>query len=210
MANTNAPFGFQQLGMAGDATAPTMGMVARKISGSANTHIFGQGDPVLNLNTGYVDIWVNGQSVQLMAGIFVSCEYILTATGQKVKSNYYPGGGITGDATVFIIPIIGTPGQKFLAQTYTATTNFPTIANIGNTIDVTSATIGGAANAVGGFYRSAATLDADAMSTSSNATKPFRIVGLYSDIAPTGAPGATAGVYNWVVVESNVTSVAAI
>jgi hypothetical protein len=78
------------------------------------------------------------------------------------------------------------------------------MGNIWNNVDVTYS--GGgvtAGNIIGGYYRSGAMIDLTA-NIGTTATLPFRIVGLWSDIAAPGSPGAdTASQYNWVLVEAN-------
>jgi len=199
--NTNVPFGFKWHGLYGDAVQPTGGLLQMKIA-ATDTATAGEGDPLKFLSTGYVSQWTKGTSASFIAGVFKSCSYFNTNLGRKVWSNYWPGAGATGDVIVNLAAASGAPAPRFLVQS--SGTTAVTMGNIWNNVDVTYS--GGgvtAGNIVGGYYRSGAMIDLTA-NIGTTATLPFRIVGLWSDIAAPGSPGAdTASQYNWVLVEAN-------
>jgi len=201
MANISAPFGFRWHGLYGDAVQPTSGLLQMKIA-STDTATAGENDPLKFLSTGYVSQWTKGTSASFLAGIFKSCSYFSTVLGRKVWSNYWPGSGATGDVIVNVAACSGAPAPRFLVQS--SGTLAVTMGNVWNNVDVTYS--GGgvtAGNVVGGFYRSGAMIDLSA-NIATTTTLPFRIVGLWQDIAAPGAPGTdTSSAYNWVLVEAN-------
>jgi hypothetical protein len=200
MANTNSPFGFKWQGLNGGTAAPTAGLVKMKISSGSDASQYGEGDPLKKLNTGYVTAFTKGTAVSQLAGIFKACEYYNTALGRRVWSNYYPGSGSSGDVDVYVVPCIGTPNPQLLVQSAGAVA--VGFGDIGQNTDILSgsSTTG---TAVGGYYRSACSIDLVANFTTT-ATLPFRIVGLWSDVAAPGAPGTdNTTPFNWVLVEAN-------
>lgn len=206
MANVLAPFGFKWHGLYGDAVQPTSGLIQLKIA-STDTTTAGENDPLkFAAGTGYVSLFTKGTTTGV-AGIFKSCSYFSTALGRKIWSNYWPGSGATGDVIVNLAAAYGAPAPRFLVQS--SGTIALTMGVLGNNVDVTysAAGLGGVAatagNVVGGYYRSPAMIDLNSTIAQTN-TLPFRIVGLWSDIAAPGSPGAdTASAYNWVLVETN-------
>ena len=200
-ANINAPIGFRWHGLYGDAVQPTSGLLTMKIA-STNSTTVGENDPLLFLSTGYVGLFTRGSSASILAGIFKSCSYFSSVLGRKVWSNYWPGSGATGDVSVQVLAASGAPAPRFLVQS--SGTTVVTFGNVWNNVDVTYS--GGgvtAGNITGGYYRSGAMIDLSA-NIATTSTLPFRIVGLWSDIAPPGAAGSdTASQYNWVLVEAN-------
>ncbi len=201
MSNPNSPFGFRWHGLYGDAVQPTSGLVQMKIA-STDTVTAGENDPLKFLSTGYVSLWTKGTSASFLAGVFKSCSYFSTVLGRKVWSNYWPGSGASGDVIVNVAAASGAPAPRFLVQS--SGTVGVTMGNVWNNVDVTFS--GGgvtAGNIVGGYYRSGAMIDLSA-NIATTSTLPFRIVGLWSDIAAPGAPGTdTSSAYNWVLVEAN-------
>ena len=201
MSNVNAPYGFKWHGLYGDAVQPTSGLLTMKIA-STDTATAGENDPLKFLSTGYVSQWTKGTSASFLAGIFKSCSYYSTALGRKVWSNYWPGSGATGDVTVQVLAASGAVAPRFLVQS--SGTVGVTMGNVWNNVDVTYS--GGgvtAGNVTGGYYRSGAMIDLSA-NIATTSTLPFRIVGLWTDIAPPGSAGTdTSSAYNWVLVEAN-------
>jgi hypothetical protein len=204
MANTNSPFGFRLHGLGGDAVDPTVGLKMVKIA-STNTNQFGEGDPIKQLNTGYVDAFTNGAGGNALVGIFHHCEYYSTSAGRKVWKNYWPGTDATGDVWCYVNPCLGAPAPRFVVQSAGATA--VTLASVGTNTDILtgSATTG---SVTGGFYRSACTIDL-VTNFATTASLPFRIVGLWgsTDHSAPGIPGAAGAdnstIYNWVLVEAN-------
>ena len=196
MTNINSPFGFWHLGPNRGGPPLTGGIIERKIATANNTPI-ARGDLVQSLNTGYVAISAPGVAVSQAAGIFVGCRYLSTALGQWVYRSYWPNGDHAVDGYAEIIPIAGVPPQLFRVQALS--TQF-TLADVGNNCDISV----GSQSIAGGYGYSGMTLDRGTIG--STATLPFRIVGLYSDIAPSGANGTdNTNPYNLVIVQSNST-----
>jgi len=199
MSNTNSPFGFRWHGIGGDGATPASGLVTVKIA-STNTNVFGTGDPVMRLSTGYVDAFTATTPGYALVGIFDTCEFYSTSQGRKVYRNYWGGTDATGDVLVHITPALGAINPRFLVQSSGASAI--TLSSVGLNTDIASGS-STAGTVTGGFYRSACkTAALSAFSTTT--TLPFRIVGLYSDIAAPGSPGSdTASSYNWLLVEAN-------
>lgn len=192
MANTNAPFGFKLLGNSGGAS-PNFELRAFKIAPNNPTKIFHQ-DPVKLLDTGLIAQWTASTAVSQLAGIFVSCKYYNTAVGRVVDSPFWPGANASGDVTAYIYPcLFGAGAPQFVVQG--SGTQF-TQADVGQNIDVAL----GTGSQLGGCF-SGATADYATLGT--DATKPFRIMRLWSDIAVPGSPGTDASAYNWIVVSAN-------
>lgn len=186
MSNTNAPNGFQIFGRL-EGGSPTEGFTTRLIS-SSDTAAVGMGDPVTSLGTGYVTASTPGTTQ--IDGIFVGCQYLSTAIGHVINTNYYPGSGANGDVTVYLST---DPQAKFVAQSNNTAIVF---ADIGGNINFTA----GTPNSTTGF--STASLNQSTIATTD--TLPFRIVGLLSQYAPPGADGTdNSSAYNRVVVTAN-------
>ena len=186
MANTNAPFGFQQY--SGTGSAPTYEQVPVVIAYDAAAIYYG--DPVENDANGLVirpaDNTVPASGI---AGVFVGCKYLSVSQKRTVWSNYWPGSDVASTQTVEGY-IINDPNAKFVVQTG-ATGATQTAVNLNVTFVL------GAGNAANGI--STATVD---ISTAAiTATFPFRVIGLVQD--PPGAPGTEAGAYNRVIVAFN-------
>lgn len=186
MANTNAGNGFQYFGRL-EGGSPTEGLTARLVS-SADTAALGQGDPVTSLSTGYVTASTPGTTQ--IDGIVNGFEYLSTALGRVVETNYYAGSGAAGDVRVYLYT---DPQGVFTAQSNNTAIVF---SDIGANINFST----GTPNSTTGF--STATLDQSSINTTN--TLPFRIVGLLSDSAPPGAPGTdNTTPYNRVLVSAN-------
>lgn len=186
MSNTNAPNGFQYFGRL-EGGSPTEGFTALLIA-STDTAAVGQGDPVADVGNGYVTAAVAG--VTQIRGIIMGVQYLSTAIGRVINTNYYPGSGASGDVTAYVCD---DPQSVFVAQTNNTAIVF---ANIDSNINFAA----GTPNSTTGF--SAATLDQSTIATTN--TLPFRIVGLLSQSAPPGAPSTdNASAYNRVLVTAN-------
>ena len=203
--NTNSPFGFKWHGLAGDANSPNSGLIQLKIA-STDTSTYGEGDPLMFVNTGYVTAFTNGSPSYKLAGVFKSCEYYSTAYGRRIWSNYYPGANnASGDVLVSVAACVGSSAvPRFLVQ---ASGSNVLTASVFSNCDIKSGT-STAGTATGGYFKSAATIDSGAIATTS--TLPWRIVGLWSDIGAPGSVGTdnTSGnSYNWVLVAPNFSGV---
>ncbi len=195
MANPNSPFGFRPLGNISGAQ-PQFSIGNGKIA-FGNTNQLFRGDPLIRLNTGFLDKWTAGQDRGLLVGIFWSAKYLSTALGRTTQNMFWPGNDATQDATVYYIPITGTVGQLFAVQNGSSATPV-SFANVGQNADVTMA----AGTIAGAYGKSGVVLNQG--SIANTATLPFKIEGLWSDFAPPGAPGTdnTSG-FNIVVVSAN-------
>lgn len=187
MSNTNAPNGFQYFGRL-EGGSPTEGFTTRLIS-STDTAVLGQGDPVSDVGNGYITASVPGTTTQIN-GIFMGCQYLSTAIGRTINTNYYGGSGANGDVIAYIC---NDPQAVFAVQSYNTAIVF---ADIDANVDFKA----GTPNSTTGF--STASLDQSTIATTN--TLPFRIVGLLSASAPPGAPGTdNASAYNRVLVSAN-------
>ena len=193
MSNPNSPFGFLPIGNGG--TVPyTSNQRKYKIAAGNNTPIC-RGDVVQQLSTGYVAIGAASVAGSLTAGIFWGCSYLSTASGESKHASYWPNGDHAYDGSAFVIPISGAPPQLFLVQA--TSTNF-TFADVGANCDISV----GTQSINGGFGLSGMTLDRSTIGTTN--TLPFRIVNMYSAIAPSGTAGTDdTSNYNIVIVQSN-------
>lgn len=198
MANTSAPFGLSDW-QVGRGVAGTFEEIYAKVA-SNNATAIGYGDPVKQLDTGYVARWTASTAVSQMVGIFVSCTYFSTSQQQLVTRAYWPGSDATGDVTVKLVPCnLAAPG-RFIAQTDATGATF---ADIGLNVDLTMGTV----NTTTG--QSGASLNMTS-STAVTATLPFRIIGLVGvggdnlPIGPFGTNGLAAGAYNLAIVAANV------
>jgi len=71
---------------------------------AANTHKFFKGDPVVLLNTGYIDrVAIGSIPTQGTFGIFQGCEYLSNARGNVGWSPQFPGGDTSTDVTAYLI-----------------------------------------------------------------------------------------------------------
>jgi hypothetical protein len=181
MANTNAPFGFQQY--SGTGSAPTYEQVAMLIKSDYTTAIF-NGDAVIPVGTGYIQ-QATASTVQV-AGIFVGCKYLSVSQKRTVWSNYWPGSDNNGDVTAYVV---NDPNAKFVVQAGGSNVGQSAInANIQLNVGT-----GNTANGISGMY---------VESPNTTDTLPFRVVGLVTD--PPGAPGTdSTAAYNRVIVAFN-------
>lgn len=190
MVNLNTPFGFQHLGWNRGGAPVTGGQVERKIAAGYATAI-GAGDLVQSLATGYVARGAAGVAPGNQAGIFIGCRYLSTALGRMTYSPMWPTGDHAYDGVAFIIPIAGVSPQLFKVQAYTA--NF-TFADIGANVDINA----------GAVVNGISTMTVDRGTLAATATLPFKVIDLWSNVGPYGAPGTDdASSYNCIVVQSN-------
>lgn len=185
MSNTNAPFGFRQY--RGLGSAPTYEQSVRKIASGDSTAIY-FGDPVSNVNTGYITRSTAGTAQ--IAGIFAGCKYLSTSQKRTVWSNYWPGADANGDVEAYVID---DPNAQFVVQ---AGGTAITLADMGLYVQFNLGT-GNANTGISGAY---------VESPAVTATLPFRITGFITE--PPGANGTDiASAYNQIIVGfNNVTS----
>ena len=188
MANTNTPFGFSQT--RGTGSAPTYEQVPALIASTNSTAIF-FGDPVVQLNTGYIAQASSNSAANGVAGIFVGCQYLSTSQKRTVWSNYWPGSDANGDVTAYIV---NDPNAQFLVQSGGSTTTAVGVADIGANIGFAVGT-GNTSSGISAAY-------ADQTTIQTTNTLPFRIVGLVAN--PPGAPGTDITTpYNRIIVAFN-------
>ena len=186
MANTNAPFGFQQY--SGNGSAPTYEQIAVVIAYNASAIYFG--DPVEPDGSGTVVRGDGTTGAAGIAGIFVGCKYLSVAQKRTVWSNYWPGPGDVASTQTVEGYIVNDPNAKFLVQVGpTGLTQAEVNSNIGYDIGT-----GNAANGISGAFVTEASLN-------TTSTLPFRVISIATQ--PPGAPGTEAGAYNRVIVAFN-------
>jgi hypothetical protein len=185
MANTNAPFGFQQY--SGNGSAPTYEQVAVQIA--YNAPAIYNGDPVEPDANGQVVRSDGTIAAAGIAGVFVGCKYLSVSQKRTVWSNFWLPGDIASNQTVEGY-IINDPNAKFVVQTG-ATGATQSTVNLNVTFDIGT---GNNANGLSGAF-------VDVSTAAVTTTFPFRVVGLVQD--PPGAPGTEAGAYNRVIVAFN-------
>jgi len=186
MSNVNSPFGFKYVSDVSGGS-PTDALTAALVQSTNTTAIF-QGDPVSPDGSGFI-VQAAAGSTQL-AGIFKQVEYLNSSVGRDIWAQYWAGSGNSGNGNALVN---GNPFSLFVAQTFLTSLSRADIgANINFNIG-TGSTLTGI---------SGATLDQSTVSTTN--TLPFRIVALWSDIAPPGSPGTdNSSNFNWAVVTFN-------
>lgn len=200
MANTNAPFGLRPLGIYG-AAQPTMELETGKVAAAVPNALY-RGDPLVRLNTGYLDHLTAGTSVAAFVGIFWGAKYLSTAFGRTVVQQFLPTTDVAADATVYYIPCNNFPSPLLAVQASLAPVTF---ANIGENADI----IVGAGSVKGAYGLSGYVLNST--TATANPTYPFKVVGLLSDYFPAGTPGTdNASNYNIVVVSPNTAQLAGV
>lgn len=185
MPNTNAAFGFRVYrGMGAD---PTYELSVRLIKSDNSTAIY-FGDPVTNLNTGYITRATAGTAQ--ISGIFAGCKYLSTSQKRTVWSNFWPGSDAAADVEAYLVD---APNAQFVVQAGGTAIG---LADMGLNIQFNLGT-GNSATGISGAY---------VESPAVTATLPFRIIGFVQD--PPGANGTDIGsAYNQVIVGfNNVTS----
>jgi hypothetical protein len=189
MANTNNPYGFKHIGYL-PGYAPDYQLKSGVIASGNATKIY-FGDPIVQLNTGYVAQGVNGASTGFL-GIFQGCDY-LDASGQMKFSPYWPGSA-QDDVTC---RYIASPGAIFMVQSNAGPTTF---AMIGENADFTI----GTGSTVGGCFSGASLSNVGTTST-----LPFIIIGLQGGLINAGGFGGQGNgsdnttAYNNVIVGFN-------
>jgi len=198
MANTQFQFGFQPFGPAA-GYVPNAGLRRRTIAQNYTTALF-KGDPVVSNNAGNI-VAVSSQSAPL-AGIFWGCEYYSTAAKIPIFSPYWPGVSLGNSGYTVTAWIIDDPNALFLVAELGSTAAIAA-ANIMNNVQWAAGSGGNTANGISSYV-----IDDGNISTAS--TLPFKIMDLYSTVAPPGVNGSdNTTVYNWAIVKMNNTDRAA-
>lgn len=187
MANTSAPFGFQQY--SGTGSAPTYEQVAGFAAYNASAIYFG--DPIYQNSDGSVGVGTPGTAA--LAGVFVGCKYLSVAQKRTVWSNFWPGSDVASGNTVTVY-YVNDPNAKFVAQVGGSTSTGLAATDIGANVQFAYGT-GNANSGISGAY-----IDISVTPTTTS-TLPFRVVSLVTN--PPGAPGTDSGAYNLAVVAFN-------
>lgn len=186
MANTQATFGFRQIGYISGAGVDYQ-LNTGTILSSNSTKIY-RGDPVcLDPTTGAVVQGANNTSS--LFGVFDGCMYTPTTGGPPQWSPFWPGAAF-GSATAYVID---APNALFMV----ACLNTAIVtANLGENVGFAI----GTGNTVTGI--SGATADQSTLNTTN--TLPFKVWKMANDFLPAGSQGADlASAYAWVVVTFN-------
>ena len=144
MANTFAPFGFRQY--SGTGSAPTYEQTVAYVAYNNTTAIY-FGDPVVQLNTGYIAQATAGTTQ--IAGIFVGCKYLSVSQKRTVWSNYWPGTSDVASGNSIEAYVINDPNAQFLVQSGNG--GPVTFASIGNNLNFAMGT-GNSANGISGAH----------------------------------------------------------
>jgi hypothetical protein len=188
VANTQATFGFRQIGYTSGGSPDYQ--LATGLIASANTTAIFRGDPVVrNTSTGKIE-QASGNTANIV-GIFDGCMYTPSG-GIPVWRPYWNGGGAASDPVAYIID---APNALFLAA---ALNTSIVTANIGENVGFAI----GTGNTTTGF--SGATVDQSTLNTTN--TLPFRVVAPCTTVGNFGIVGngsdpSTA--YGWCVVAFN-------
>ena len=187
MANTFAPFGFQQY--SGNGSAPTYEQVVGFCAYNAAAIYFG--DPIFQNADGSVGNGSPGTGA--LAGIFVGCKYLSVSQKRTVWSNYWGGADVASGNTVEIY-YVNDPNARFKAQVGGSSSTGLAATDIGANVQFAYGT-GNAASGISGAY-----IDITVTPTTT-ATLPFRVISLVTN--PPGSPGTEAGAYNLAIVGFN-------
>ena len=182
--------GFQQY--TGNGSAPTYEQVAVSIVYNASAIYYG--DPVKPDANGYVvvgtTITSNTGNAQI-AGIFAGCKYLSVSQKRTVWSNYWPGSDVAS-GNVVTGYIINDPNARFVVWSgATGVSQADVNANVGYSIGTPNS-----ANGISGAY-----LNTETVSPDTDASLPFRIIGLVT--SPPGVNGTESGAYAKVIVGFN-------
>jgi hypothetical protein len=169
--NTLAPLGFADSHRLG--AAPNYQLARRWISPSNPTPIF-QGDPIVQLSTGFIAQATPGATQ--IGGIFVGCEWMSIAGRKMTGRNMWPGNDAVAGLNVSA-KITDDPLTVFRAQANGQLTF--------SMIGLNCQFVIGTGNATTGM--SGAMIDVVTNPPAATATFPFRIVDLITD--PPGANG---------------------
>lgn len=194
MANVNSPFGFRSFGHL-DGSAPTMGL-QRLFCNSSDTNTYFTGDPVClsSAAPGLIAPYVGSSGVPTLVGIFAGCEYYNSNVARVVWSSYFPAS--VGSSSPVTCYVITDPEMQFVVQ---ASSTPITSTMVGNNVNIltSQSSLG---NTLSGI--SAVTIASTQVAATSSF--PFRIIDVYSNLAPPGATGTdNTDEYNWAVVGFN-------
>jgi len=189
MANTNVGFGLKPINTAG-STPATQGTNTYFIDSNASA-IY-QGSPVIATDGGEIAVSSSASGDTLkFVGVFAGCEYVSSATGKKVFSNYWPGSG--ADTNFDIVGFVyDNPMQRFvICSDATLTDKATAIATIFELAEFSAESGKGAADGSTSTGISAGQLDVSTVDAT-DASHPLKIVGILDD--PENADFTAAGI----------------
>lgn len=178
MTNVNAPFGLRPVRRL-DGAALSFQLERRQIAYN-NSHQIATGDPVISLNTGYIDIYANGGST--IDGVFWGCEYPDPNNNNTPiwRPMWNAVSGLTSSQVVYAWII----RDKNIAFEIQAGSGGAPFADIMDNSDI----VVGTPNSTTG--RSGAYLDSTHDTT---ATFPLKIVAMGQGVSTTNQAGTTNG-----------------
>lgn len=196
MPNTAAPYGFRQFGQR-EGSAPTAGFEIRYASSALTTPIF-TGDVVgLSTTAPYItSLGSTGGITNVVEGIFLGCEYYNTNVNRVTWSSYWPGSGALGDVKC---NVCNNPEQLYTVQGTTGGVLGTSVIGFGIPFSITGSSLG---NTLTG--QSVMTVTSSLV-TGLTSNAPFKIIDVYSNVAPPGVNGTstTAEGLQIVVVQQN-------
>ena len=185
MANTFAPSGLSPVRRVDGASWSDQ--ITQRLIAAANTHKFYRGDPVVALNTGYIDTVAIGSIPTIgTLGVFLGCEFQATASGTPWSASY-PGAAQTVDTKAFICYDPNVVFRIWVGTGASSASGGPAVlADLGANFNWQMGT-GNVLSGISGAY-----LDYASLGTTN--TLPLTIIGLVQD--PPGMNGTditTAG-----------------
>lgn len=177
MANQNGYYGFKPIQMNG-AAYNGQGQSEYAI-GNGETSAIYQGDPVVLLANGNIDIG-STKGAELI-GIFNGCEYTDPTTGKPTWKNYYPGSVAADDIKAYVID---DPNVIFEVK---CTTNAASQAQVGTNCNIATYSAGAARDGI-------SNVAIDGASFTTNAAANFRVVGLSTDVDNNDYTSANAAI----------------
>lgn len=182
MANTSAPFGFQQ--DSGTGSTPTYEQVVRQAQYNASAIYFC--DPVTSQTDGTIAIASAGTTQ--IAGIFVGCTYLSVSQRRMIWNNYWPGSDVASGNYVYAY-IVNDPNAQFVVQS--GATGL-TLADVGANVQFNIGTPNTTSGISGAYVESPNT----------TATLPFRVLKIVT--TPFGGVSAPVeGAYAYAIVGFN-------
>lgn len=177
MTNVNAPFGLRPVRRF-SGSAETWQMEARQIAYN-NSHQIATGSLVKALNTGYIDLFANGDAV--VDGVFMGCKYRDPNSGRMVWQPMW--NAVSGLASTDVVTAYILQDKDVVYEVQSGSAGAP-FADIGTNSDL----VAGTPNSLTG--RATSYLDSTHDTT---ATFPLRIIAMGAGVSTTNQAGSTNG-----------------